>query len=167
VTRFVVSVALLAVVYSATLSSDDPLDLAVGAVLGGLVLAGSHRWATGLGVLGSRPAPGGVRRVLAAVPFAGAVVWEVVLGTWQVALIASGLRPLRRPGLLQLPIGDRTERGIAVFAMAVGLSPGTVLLDVDDERGVMILHAIDVSDPDALRARLERLYTRWQRPVVP
>jgi multicomponent Na+:H+ antiporter subunit E len=166
-TRAVVSVALLAVVYTATLASDDPLDVATGALLGGVVLAISHRWTTRLGVLGSRPAPSTLRRALAAVPFAGAVAWEVALGTWQVALIASGLRPLRSPGLLELPIGERSERGVAVFAMAVGLSPGTVLLEVDDDRGVLVLHAIDASDPDVLRARLDRLYTRWQRPVVP
>jgi multisubunit Na+/H+ antiporter MnhE subunit len=167
--RVLLALALLTAVYVATLATDDPLDIVVGAAIAAAVLAVSTRWTRrlhGPEALGD-PGPRGLGRAMAAIPFAGAVAAEVAIGTWQVSLIVLGIRPLRRPGLLELPIGERTPRGVAVFAMAIGLSPGTLLVDVDEERGVLVLHTIDLSDPAGLRVRLERLYTRWQRPVVP
>lgn len=167
--RVGIGVAVLTAIYVATLATDDPLDIVVGAAIAAVVLAVSVRWTDRLRGPAPPPdgGPGALRRAVAAVPFAGAVAAEVAIGTWQVALIALGIRPLSAPGLLELPIGDRTQRGVAVFGMVVGLSPGTLMLDVDEDRGVLVLHTIDASDPEALRDRLERLYTRWQRPVVP
>jgi multisubunit Na+/H+ antiporter MnhE subunit len=47
------------------------------------------------------------------------------------------------------------------------LSPGSVLVDIDWQRRDMLLHVIDASDPDAVRADLERFYDRYQRRVFP
>jgi multicomponent K+:H+ antiporter subunit E/multicomponent Na+:H+ antiporter subunit E len=77
------------------------------------------------------------------------------------------LRRLEQPGLVRIPIGERSERGVAVSALATTLSPGTVLVDVDWERRDLLLHVIDASDPDAVRARLQRFYDRFQRRVFP
>jgi multisubunit Na+/H+ antiporter MnhE subunit len=46
-------------------------------------------------------------------------------------------------------------------------SPGSVLLDIDSERRVMIFHAIDASDPDGFREEMSRFYRRFQRGAVP
>ena len=115
-------------------------------------------------------APGPVPRLgrVAAFPlFVVGVLGDIVSGTWDVALRVLHLRRLEQPGIVRVPIGDRTERGVAVSALATTLSPGSVLVDIDWERRDMLLHMIDARDPDAVRERLQRFYDRYQRRVFP
>ena len=163
-TRLIVPAAGLTAVYALTLASADPVDLLTGAVLSLLllrVLAGRLRLEPRGGVPPLR------ERLIWFVPFALAILADVAVGTWDVALRVMHLRGAKQPGLLRVPIGERSERGVAVSALATTLSPGTVLVDVDWDRRDMLLHVIDASDPDGVRARLERFYDRYQRRVFP
>jgi multisubunit Na+/H+ antiporter MnhE subunit len=151
-------------IFVLTLASTDPVDLALGVTLGGaLLLALGERLR--LGPAGRLPPL--AQRVAWFPVFAGAVLADIVQGTWDVALRVLHLRRLERPGLVRVPIGERSERGVAVTALATTLSPGSVLLDVDWERGELVVHVIDASDPDGVRARLQRFYDRYQRRVFP
>jgi multicomponent K+:H+ antiporter subunit E/multicomponent Na+:H+ antiporter subunit E len=99
--------------------------------------------------------------------FTAAVLADVAGGTWDVSLRVMHVRPVRRPGFIRVPLGPRSDRGAAVSALVTTLSPGTVLVDIDWERRDLLLHVIDASDPDALRARHQRFYDRYQRRVFP
>ena len=66
-----------------------------------------------------------------------------------------------------MPIGERSELGVAVTGLLIGLSPGSLLLDVDSERQAMLFHVIDARDPDAVRAQIDHFYQRYQRRVFP
>lgn len=150
--------------YVLTLASRDPLDLVTGVLLG-LVLAA---------LLGRRmrpaadgPAGSPIGRMLWFPVFAAAVLADVARGTWDVALRVMHLRALERPGLVRIPIGHRSERAIAVSALATTLSPGSVLIEIDRQRGDLLLHVIDASDPDEVRDRHQRFYDRYQRRVFP
>lgn len=161
--RFVLPLILLVLVYALVLGSFYPADLALGAVLSGALLLALRGF-----VMPGEPAATGVfGRVLAFFPFAVAVGWEVVVGTWEVALVTLHLRPLGRSGIVAIPIGGRTETGVAVSALVATLSPGEVLVDVDQERGVMLIHVIDADDPESVRAHHEEFYRRYQRKVFP
>lgn len=162
--RLLASGAGLALVYVLTLASSDPVDLATGLLLG-LSLTALLGWRM-------RPSPAGpaispIARTLWFPIFAGAVLADVFHGTWDVALRVLHLRELKRPGLVRVPIGERSEHGIAVSALATTLSPGTVLIEIDRARGDLLLHVIDASDPDDVRERLQRFYDRYQRRVFP
>ncbi len=163
--RLAFGAAMLAGIYALTLASADALDLATGFVLGLALLVALRAWLFPADREPGPPAP--PRRALAFVPFAVAVLADIVVGTWDVALRVMHLRPLEQPGIIAVPIGDRSELGLAVSALVMTLSPGSVLLDVDRRRGVMLIHAIDAADPDAFRARMQTFYDRWQRPVFP
>ncbi len=158
------SFLLLVAVYALTLASAHPLDLLAGALVAAAILIALRRFLFTL-----EPLPGSslARRVIAFPRFALAVLWQVALGTWQVGLVVVGRRPLSRPGIVAIPVGERTGAGVAASALAVTLSPGEVLVDVDWERGLMLLHVLDASDPDALRRHHARLYERYQRSVFP
>ncbi|MDP8953194.1 MAG: Na+/H+ antiporter subunit E, partial [Actinomycetota bacterium] len=111
------------------------------------------------------PLPGLARRCVAFFPFAGAVVQLVVAGTWEVALITLHLRPLARPGIVKVPVGERTPTWAAVTALVMTLSPGAFLVETNDE--FMLMHLIDATDPDAFRSECEDFYQRYQRKVFP
>ena len=155
---------LLVAVYALTLASAHPLDLLAGAVLAAALLIALRRFL----FAGEPPAaPGLVKRIVSFPGFALAVAWEVARGTWLVALVVTGRRPLARPGIICVPVGQRTRAGVAATALAVTLSPGEVFVDVDWERDVMLLHLLDASDPDAVRRHHAHFYDRHQRSVFP
>ncbi len=160
----VLRIAGLGLIFVLTLASTDPVDLALGVALGAALL-GALGERLRLGHSGNLPPLAG--RLLWFPVFASAVVADVAQGTWDVALRVLHLRPVEQPGLIRVPIGARSERGVAVSALATTLSPGTVLIDVDWERRDLLLHVIDASEPDAVRARLQRFYDRYQRRVFP
>lgn len=162
--RAAIFLVLAALVYPLALASFHPWNLAIGALVAAAALAAFRRHLVPEGL---PPLPSLGRRLLWFAPFLAAAAWEVALGTWQVALVVLGVRPLRRPGIVAVPIGERTPSGVVTFALVSTLSPGEVVVDVDAEREEILVHVIDASDPDAVRERHDRLYRRFQRHVFP
>lgn len=162
--RVVLYLILLTLTYALVLASFHPWDLAIGAALSGALLFAFRRF-----LFPERaPESGGLAgRMVAFVPFAAVAVREILVGTWEVALVTLHLRPLYCPGIVAVPIAERTPVGVAVTALVDTLSPGTVLVDVDRERDVMLIHTIDASDPEAVREHHEKLYRRYQSKVFP
>jgi hypothetical protein len=55
---------------------------------------------------------------------------------------------------------------VALWGVLTGEAPDEVPVEVDEARGVLLVHLVDASDPGAVRARHERASAR-QRRVVP
>lgn len=163
-TRVVVCAAGLTAMYALALGSADPWDIAFGAVLG-LALTTAARPLIFAGP--ARPLRMLPESAWALLALAGIVVRDIVTGTWQVALVVLHLRPLASPGIVAVPVGERTRRGTAVSGLLLSIAPGEYLVDVDWERRVMLVHVIDASDPDEIRERMARNYERYQRKVFP
>lgn len=162
--RFVaLTVVLLTLVYALVLGSFAPADLAMGVVISGILVFGTRR----LTFREKPSSPDLLKRFLYFWPFLVAEVWNIVNGTWTVALITLHIKPLVSPGIVAVPIGERTPAGVAISAMATTLSPGTFLVDVDWEKGVMLIHSIDASDPDEVREEHQEFYRKWQSKVFP
>ena len=162
--RYAGATLLLTLIYAGMLASFDPWDLGFGALL-----------ATGLIVIfrgflhqdmADKP-PVRPRRLLAFIPFVAAILWDIAVGTWTVIRIVLHPRPQNRPGIIAVPLGERTRAGVAISALAISLSPGSSLIAIDWERREMLLHLLDAPDPDAARAALQRSYERYQRAVFP
>jgi multisubunit Na+/H+ antiporter MnhE subunit len=162
--RFVFSTILLTLIYALTLASFAPLDLLMGALLAVVLLLGFRKL-----VFGGHPAPlpDLPRRIVAFVPFALVVLWDIIEGTWTMLLIVLHIRPLDQYGIIEVPIGERSPTGVAVTTLVTTLSPGSFLVDVDDERRLMLFHNIDAGNPDAVRRKHARIYDKYQRYVFP
>ena len=153
--------AALTAVYLLALGSVEALDVATGAVVSAAAMAAVRGWV--------RPAPPPLAelapRVLAFPLFAAAVLADVVRGTWDTALRVCHLRPAASC-VVELDMGERTRLGATVSSLTLLLSPGTVLIDLDWERRVMVVHAFG-AEPEAIAEHLQRFYERWQRRVFP
>jgi multisubunit Na+/H+ antiporter MnhE subunit len=163
-TRLLLSLAGLTFVYSMILLSLHPWDLAIGAIaaIGVVLLFRHHLFGDGLG-----PVVGFWQRVFALPRFVWAVYVEMMEGLWLVFSIVLGRRSLIRSGIVAVPMGEQSANGVAVTAWLVGLSPGSVVIDVDWNRRIMWIHFIDVTDPDELRLKMQMFYERYQRQVFP
>ncbi len=166
--RHLLSVALLTLVYLFTLASFHPWDVALGIIFAMVVLRLFRQ------VLqnpddqsGQETTPSLTARIAAFPLFCFAVGWEIVVATWYVAKLVLNIEPMGIPGIVAVPIGERSRLGVVVSSIATTLSPGTLLIDIDWEAGAMLIHVIDAGDPDAVRANHQRFYERYQRRVFP
>ena len=153
----------LTLIYALALGSFAPADLATGLVLSAGCLAAVR----GLHGADDAPAREVARRVAFFPVLLAAVGGQVLRGTSTMSLIVLGLRPLHRPGLVEVPMGSRSESGMAAAAVLTTLAPGDVVVDVDVERQVMLIHTIDASDPDAVRERFRHLRESYGQRVFP
>ena len=168
--RYVAAVVALTLVYALALASFHPWDLVIGVCLSAALLFASRRFVFGVDGEGLRPVGRGgtlLGRAAAFVPFSAVVLRDIVVGTWEVSLVTLHLRPLVKPGIVAVPIGDRTPTGVAVWAVVTGLPPGSFFVNVDREQGVALIHVLDARDPEAFREQQEEFYRRYQSKVFP
>lgn len=69
------------------------------------------------------------------------------------------LRSRPEPALVRMKLAPMSESGAALLGSLVTLTPGTTAIDIDLERGELLLHLLDGSDPAAtvrgIRAEFE------------
>lgn len=87
---------------------------------------------------------------------------DVVKGTWLVASIVCGLRPLEHPGIVRVPLGNHTKTSVGIVGLLVTISPGSFLVDIDWDDHVMLVHFMDASNPAKCRADVEKYYQLWE-----
>jgi multisubunit Na+/H+ antiporter MnhE subunit len=149
----------LVAVYLLVLTSAVPGDVLIGALFA-LPIA--------IALRPRRPhrSPAGpLTRVSAATGLLAQTASEMVRGSWRVARYCLGGEGT--PGLVEIPQGDRSRDGVALWGLLTGEAPDEIPVDVDERRGVLIVHLVDAGDPVAVRARHARTHERWQRRVVP
>lgn len=163
-TRYVLAVVALTLVYALTLASFGPWDLLIGAGLSAALLFSFRRI-----VFEEKPSSRGafLGRVASFVPLLAAVAREILSGSWEVFLVTAHLRKPSEPGIVLVPFGERSTKGVAVSAFITSLTPGTLLIEVDEEKRVMLIHAINAADPEAVREEQQEFYRRYQKKVFP
>ena len=94
--------------------------------------------------------------------FAARVVWDMLIANWAVARRVVGPLAKLHPAFVEVPLDLRDPFAATVLGSIVSLTPGTVSIDVDRERWVLQLHALDAPDPDALVREIKR---RYEAPI--
>ena len=79
------------------------------------------------------------------------------LGVSSLRVVSYVFLPASRyhPGILALPLDAKTDVEITLLANLISLTPGSLSLDLSDDRSTLFVHCMDVRDPDALRAELK------------
>ncbi|SON54857.1 Na(+)/H(+) antiporter subunit E [Hartmannibacter diazotrophicus] len=87
------------------------------------------------------------------------IVELVLLFFWE--LVLSGIRVMRvvikpdmklNPGFIAFPLTVTRDFEITLLANLITLTPGTLSVDVSEDRRFIYVHCIDVPDPDAVVA---------------
>jgi multisubunit Na+/H+ antiporter MnhE subunit len=150
--------AALTAVYLLVLTSVEPGDVLIGAALG---LAVSY-WLRPRHPSG-RAGDSARLRVAAGARMLGDTAAEMIRGSWRVVRFCLGAPA--SPGIVEIPRDDRSRANAALWGVLTGEAPDEVPVEVDEDRGVLLVHLVDASDPDAVRARHARSSVR-QRKVV-
>jgi len=61
-----------------------------------------------------------------------------------------------KPGILALPLAARTDFEIALLANLISLTPGSLSLELSDDRQTLFVHCMDIDDPETLRRELKQ-----------
>jgi multicomponent Na+:H+ antiporter subunit E len=143
---------LLALIWATVLDDLSPRGLLIGFVVSYLMLGAA--WRLGLGE--SRAGGSYFRKVFESVAFVAWFARELTVAN--VRMIRYTVSPLRAmsPGIVAVPLDDDlTDLEITTLANLVSLTPGTLSLDVTPDRRTLYVHAMDASDPAAVRAEVK------------
>ena len=76
---------------------------------------------------------------------------ELALSAYRVALQVVARRLALKPGIFAFPLTVDRDFEITLLANLITLTPGTLSVDVSEDRKVLYVHAIDCSDPAGAR----------------
>jgi multicomponent Na+:H+ antiporter subunit E len=143
---------LLAVAWAALQGEFTLANLVIGYLLGYVVLAALARG----GVV-----PSAYRKKVHAVL---ALAW-FLFGAFIVANIRMAidvLRPRRAlsPGIVRVPLDVHDDYEILMLTTLINLTPGTIVLDVSNDRKSLYLHVMHVTEPEAIRVEIKDSFER-------
>ncbi len=93
------------------------------------------------------------------VAYLAIVLFDIVVANFHVAwiILTRRNRDLRSRWLV-VPIELRSAEAITVLAGTISLTPGTVSSDVSADGRALLVHALDVADPEAEVTRIKQRY---------
>lgn len=91
-----------------------------------------------------------IGRIPKQIKYFSILIIEIIKANILVAKIVLSPKINIKPGIIAVPLRTRTNGGITAIANTITLTPGTLTIDVSDDRSVLYVHSIDASDPEAV-----------------
>lgn len=150
---------LLAAVWAAVTGSFTGTNLLVGMLMGYLVLRVVQR------LVGTAYYFHRVRQIL---ELGGFVIREIVVASVRIAADVLTPEHRMRPGVIAYPLDVKTDGEITLLANLISLTPGTLSLDVSEDRSTLYIHVMYIRDRDveAERDRIKRQLERRVRGAI-
>lgn len=154
--RFLVNV-LLALAWVMLTGRASAENFVAGFLLGALAL--------------SLPSPGkGTRRyvwkVWRVIAFIGYFALEVVKANLRLMRIVLSPNPKMQPAIVRVPVQLKSDIALTVLANILTLTPGTLSLDISEQRDAIFVHVIDTESPEALRHEIQNGFERRLKEIL-
>lgn len=134
---------LLALAWAALTANFSPMNLFFGFIIGYLILWLARRSSTYFAR---------VPRVIGFVVF---FLKELVLANLRVTYDVLTRNDYMRPGVISIPLSLKTDAQMTMLANLISLTPGTLSLDISDDRRTLYIHAMYVDDVEQLRQQIK------------
>lgn len=85
---------------------------------------------------------------------------ELFLSAFRVAKLVLSPRMDVKPGIFAYPLKVDRDFEITLLANLITLTPGTLSVDVSDDRRTLFVHGMDCSDPDQARREISQGFER-------
>jgi multicomponent Na+:H+ antiporter subunit E len=132
-------------------------SLLTGFLLGFVVVAVAQR-AMGQG--------GYLRRVRQTFGMAVFFLKELVVASLLVAYEVVTATERQRPGIVAIPLDAKSDAQITLLSNLITLTPGTLTVDVSEDRSTMYVHGMFVGDPDEFRRQIKEGFERRVMEVI-
>ena len=93
-----------------------------------------------------------LRKIWPVLQLAGMFFYELLASAVRVALVVLTPRLQLRPAIVAVPLTVKSDVEIALLANMITLTPGTLTIDVSDDRSVLYVHVLMLEDRAALLA---------------
>ena len=104
-----------------------------------------------------------VRNPGAILKLAAWVAVDVLRSNLAVSRILAGNRKDRTSGFIHIPLDLRDRFGLAVLAIIITSTPGTLWVEYDRARGRLLMHVLDLVDEATW---VETIKQRYERPLM-
>jgi multicomponent Na+:H+ antiporter subunit E len=95
-----------------------------------------------------------------AVGLTGFFVWELVLANVRVAADVLRPRTAIRPAIVAIPLDVTTDHEILLLSMLINITPGSVTIDLSDDRRTLYVHVMHMTSPEASRREIKDGFER-------
>lgn len=90
------------------------------------------------------------------------ILYDIVRSNIHVARLVLGRESALKPGWVWVPLDLTNIHGITTLASIITLTPGTVSAELSDDRRYLLVHALDLQDPQAL---IDEIKLRYEAPL--
>ena len=90
------------------------------------------------------------------------MLYDIVRANWHVARLVLGPRKAIHPGWVWIPLELTNIHGITALASLITVTPGTVSAELSDDRRYILIHVLDLKDPQAV---IDEIKTRYEKPL--
>ena len=149
-TAFTMNV-LFAVVWVAVSGSATFLNFLFGFLISALAIGLIREQAQGVSYLGR------IGRILSLTVL---FFKELALSAWKVAVLVTRPKLDVKPGIFAFPLTVDRDFEITLLANLITLTPGTLSVDVSEDRKLLYVHAIDCSDVDGTKRDIAEGFER-------
>lgn len=133
--------------------------ISVGLLLTGVLLA------VGLPLLTQRFWPEYPRtiRIAPLLRLIAVVIYDIVVANMRMVVLILGPARRLRPQFVVVPVTLREPFAITLLASIISLTPGTVSANLSGDRRSLLVHDLDVEDPDTA---VQRIRERYEKPLM-
>lgn len=145
--NFVATVIALAIVWAAVTGALTLPNLVLGAVVAALALT----------LLRDRfRSRGGLGRIIRLLSLGLFFLREIILSAISVAgwVLRPNAATAMSPAIIAVPLTVTRDLEITLLANLITLTPGTLSIDVSDDRKTLYVHALDCRDPALLKRQI-------------
>ncbi len=82
-------------------------------------------------------------------------IYELIKSSLKVSWDVLTPKHRSKPALIAVPIEAKTDAEITVLANLVSLTPGSLSVDISEDRSHLLIHALFVDDPEAFKEELK------------
>lgn len=87
-------------------------------------------------------------------------LYELLKANLQVAFDVATPSFYMKPGIVRIPLTAQTDLEITLLANLISLTPGSLSIDVSDDRKVLYVHAMYIDDKDEYIAHVKNGFER-------
>lgn len=99
-------------------------------------------------------------RAFKAITFIFYFIKEVLIANYRLVVFLFSRNDKMRPGIVRIPIDLKSDAAITLLANVITLTPGTLTLDVAEDKSALYVHAIYMQSPEALVAETKEGFER-------
>ncbi|MEL7115383.1 MAG: Na+/H+ antiporter subunit E [Pseudomonadota bacterium] len=101
------------------------------------------------------------RRVRAWIRLIIMFFYELIVSSFAVAVDVLTPRDRAQPAIVEVPLDVKSDAGILLVTNLISLTPGTLSLDVSEDRKTLLVHAMFVDDPADVCRTLKSGMEKW------